>query len=580
MLKFNFKGKIKVLVLALVIILVTSGVVVAENNKYAMGRESMVAAAHPLATEAGFEILEKGGNAIDAAVAVGFALSVVEPFASGLGGEGVMMVYLAEEDEVIAIDYKGEAPSLVPEPEDYDKETVTDEEHWRMGVGAQYVPGTPAGLAFALENYGTMELAEVLEPAIRYAEEGFEVYPLLAELIADRQQYMNDAAKELFLPNDQVPLPGDTFYQKDQAETLSRIAEEGIEVFYEGEIGDKIAEALEGHFLKEDLVNYEPIVKEPATGNYRGYDIYSSPPPVSGAVLIKALNILEIYDVNKFYDTDEALYNHLLMEAFDIAVADYYQAIIDPAYGNPPIDKITDEVYAMHRALLIGQKDYDGYYSSGLDLDPEEIIDWDVISEKRAKSVQPAVELAKDDIYLSESTTQFVAADKEGNIVSATNTLSYFMGSRFVIPETGILMNNGLGLFSNDPNDVARLDPGKRPRSMLSPTIVTKDGEPFMAVGTPGATRIMTTVGQVIVNVIDHDMRLLDAIEEPRMHWGGALEGPSDELVERLEEMGHDITARSYPDNYFGGVQAILFDPGVLIYGAADLRRAGTAKGK
>lgn len=539
---------------------------VEEQSNVEVGYYGMVSSAHPLASEAGLEMLKKGGNAIDAAVAVGFSLGVVEPFGSGIGGEGMMMVYLAEEDEVVAIDYKGTAPAEVPLPEDYDRE--------RYGAVAPVIPGTPAGLAHALDNYGTMELEEVMQPAIDYARNGYEVYQFLFDTIGTSYEEMNEAAYEIFMEEDSPPFPGELFVQEDLANTLELIAEKGVDEFYEGEIADKIADYMaenDGYITKEDLENYSPIEKDPVTGDYRGYDIYSSPPPVSGAVLVNMLNILEGYNL-KNYREYPLRYTHLLAETFKLSHADYSDYIIDPDYGNTPIDDITSEEYAFQRRHMITNEAIDGR-EGGLGLDSSDII----------SSEQSFKDFTEKDLAMNSksSTSHFVVADKEGNMVSATNTLSHYMGSQTVIPETGILMNNTLGLFRDNPDDIGRIEPGKRTRSMLVPTLITKNGKPFMAIGSPGGTRIISTTAQTIVNVIDHGMNIQEAIDQKRLacfiSWIHVEDYP-EELVSQLEDLGYDVRNREYLDDYFGGVHAVLFkDP--IMFGGADPRRNGEAIG-
>lgn len=539
---------------------------VERESEVEVGYYGMVSSAHPLSTEAGLKMLQNGGNAVDAAVAVGFSLGVVEPFASGIGGEGVMLVYLAEEDEVIAIDYKGTAPAEVPLPEDYDRE--------RYGATAPVIPGTPAGLAHALEKYGTMELAEVMQPAIEYARGGYEVYQFLFDTIGTSYDEMNDAAYEIFMPEDSPPFPGELFVQEDLANTLELIAEEGIDEFYEGEIANKISEYMAengGYITEEDLADYTPIEKEPVTGNYRGHEIYSSPPPVSGAILVNMLNILEGYNLEKYREYP-LRYTHLLAETFKLSHADYSDYIIDPDFGNPPIEDITSEEYAFQRRHMITNEAIDGR-EGGLGLESS-----DIISSELSFKDEIEMDLAFDP---KGSTSHFVVADREGNMVSATNTLSHYMGSQTVIPDTGILMNNTLGLFRDDPDDVGRIEPGKRTRSMLVPTLITKDNEPFMAVGSPGGTRIISTTAQTIVNVIDHDMNIQEAIDQKRLacfiSWIHVEDYP-EELVSELEGLGYDVRNRDYLDDYFGGVHAILFEDPVM-FGGADPRRNGKAVG-
>ncbi len=530
-------------------------------NPELIAESGVVASAHPLASEAGLEMLKKGGNAVDAAVATGFALGVVEPFASGVGGEGVMLIYLAEEDKIIAIDYKGTAPANVPIPEEYDRE--------RYGPTAPCVPGTAAGLAYALETYGTMSLEEVLQPAIRYAREGFVVGPLLFELLAIRNEHMNDAAREVFLPEDGAPpLIGEKLYQEDLANTLEKMAEFGVEYFYWGETARLIAEYMEendGYITYEDMISYKPLETEPVIGDYRGYTVVSSPPPVSGLVVINMLNILEGFDLNAIYEESQVDYYHLLAEAFKIAYADYYDYIIDPAFGDTPVEELTSKEYAAERRALIDMEEAQSGWEGGLG-------DVDIMGS-----------VIDDMVALSQgSTTHFVAGDAHGNIVSATHTISLFVGSQHVVPGTGVLMNNTLGLFRDDPDDIGRIEPGKRTRSMLVPTMVLEGDSPFMALGTPGATRIPSTLVMTLINIIDQGMGLQEAIEANRMTCLRAwmhIEGRVEEgVAEGLEARGHPVRVRPDFDEYFGGVQALMWVDGVYRAGA-DPRREGAAAG-
>lgn len=538
-------------------------------NPELIAPNGVVASAHPLASQAGLEMLEMGGNAIDAAVAAAFAIGVVEPHASGLGGEGVMLIYLAEEGKTIAIDYKGTAPANVPIPEEYDRA--------RRGATAPVVPGNPAGLAMALEKYGTMTLEQVLQPAIRIAEEGFEVYQLLFDIIGNAAEGMNDAALEMFFPEGAPPFPGTLFKQPDLANTFRILARDGVEAFYEGEIAMAIDQFMRengGYMRLEDLQNYEAIEREPVEGNYRGYTVLSSPPPVSGAVVVNMLNILEGFNLEVFR-TDMTQYYHLLAEAMKLSFADYYDYIIDPAYGNTPLEDLMSKEYAAQRRGMISLFEaIDGRVGGLGDVDVLGQADLDALF---ALELQPAAEALSQG-----STTQLVSSDPHGNIVSVTQTISLFMGSRTVVPELGFLLNCNLGLFNDDPDDVGRIEPGKRTRSMLVPTLVLDGDQPFLALGTPGAARIPSTLVMTIVNIIDHGMGLQEAIEAPRMTclraWLHIEERVDEAVPAGLEALGHPVRVRTGYDDYFGGVQALIYVDGVY-YAGADPRRAGSAVG-
>lgn len=517
-------------------------------NSEEVAEHAIVTSAHPLASEAGIEILKKGGNAVDAAVATAFAIGVVEPDGSGIGGEGLMVIYLAETDERIAIDYRSCAPKSI---EQYNLE--------KDGPKSVAIPGTVAGLSMALENYGTMSLSEVLQPAIRYAEEGFEVSSTLAGIIMDNyEKLLNDpATAEVYLEDSFPKQEGDIIVQEDLAKTLKIIGYQGADAFYTGVIADVIAHQMKesgGIITKEDLATYRAIEREPVVGDYRGYEIISGPPPVSGMVVIEALNILENYDLRQYgYMSYDAL--HLMSEAVRLAYADRYGYMADPSFVDVPMDILLSKEYAAKRADLI-QMD-------------RQIPKWELRG-------------AVDDVKEHHSTTHLVVADEAGNMVSLTQTLSSFFGSGYTVPGTGILLNNEMKNFSKSGINV--MEPYKRMRTTIAPTVILKDGKPFMAVGSPGAARIVPAVLNIIVNVVDFDMGLQEAIEAPRFYSTSQsskvyLEDRFPELViKALEQKGYKLIIKGEMDLYFGGAQAALYDDEQII-GGADPRRDGFAVG-
>jgi gamma-glutamyltranspeptidase/glutathione hydrolase len=525
----------------------------------------MVAAAHPLASQAGVDILKAGGNAIDAAVATALALNVVEPNASGLGGGGFIVVRFAKTGEVAVIDYREKAPASATK-DMYASEKAQKEKWTQLGGKAVGVPGTLKGLELALQKYGTMTFAQVVEPAIRYAEEGFEVSPMLSGLIKENYKKMADYNDPLEVPyfhNGLAMEPGDILRQPELAATFRLIAEKGSDVLYRGPIGEKIVEAVNragGNMTMQDLADYNAVMREPVRGTYRGYEIISMPPPSSGgAHLIQILNVMENYDVRAM-GHNSVPYIHTLSETLKLVFADRAAYMADPDFVDIPLAGLTSKKYAK---TLVDQ----------------------IRLDKALTELKPG----EPQNYEHESTTHLVVVDQAGNIVSLTQTINYFFGSGVMATGTGIMLNNEMDDFSTNPASVSAPEPGKRPLSSMSPTIILKDGEPFMALGTPGATRIFPTLAQVIMNVLDFGMGLDEAIEAPRVWCSSSAGKPGTLAVESripedtraaLQALGHTVSVRGDWDSYYGAVQAVLFDRASgLMYGAADSRRLGEAIG-
>jgi len=530
--------------------------VVAENG--------MVAAAHPLAAQAGVDILQKGGNAIDAAVATAFALNAVEPNASGLGGGGFMLIRFAKTGEIIVIDYREHAP-LAATKDMFDSEQAKKELWTQLGGKAVAVPGTLMGLTTALEKYGTMELAEVMAPAISYMEDGFEVSETLSNMIKDNYDKLNawnDPEKIAYF-KEKLPLEvGDILIQTDLAKTYREILDKGIGYLYGGELGKKIVDAVKakgGIFSLDDLKSYQPYIRVPVKGNYRGYDIYSMPPPSSGGThLIQILNIMENFDIADLGYLGPT-HISIMAEAMKMASSDRAKYMGDPGFVKDiPLEGLTSKEYAKYLA--------------------------DQIDIRNPKMKIPAGEPAT---YEHHSTSHISVVDAEGNIVSLTQTINYFFGSGVIVPGTGIIMNNEMDDFSTSPTSVNAPEPGKIPLSRMSPTIVLKDGEPFLILRTPGATRIFTAMAQIISNVIDFGMGMDEAIEAPRMHCYSSAEKarPIDVesripsiTIKTLQFLGNEVKIRGDYDLYFGGAQGIMVKDGVM-YGGGDSRRDGVAVG-
>jgi gamma-glutamyltranspeptidase/glutathione hydrolase len=526
------------------------------------GKTGMVAAAHPLASQVGIEILKNGGNAVDAAVAAAFALGVVEPNASGLGGGGFILMYDAKTREITSIDYREMAPlkatpdmyELTPDGKVVDKEIT-------VGHKAVAIPGTLAGLALALEKHGTLKLKDVMAPSIRIAEEGYEVSKTLNSLMQDNFEKISKfpAAAAVYLKDGLPYEVGDRIVLKDLARSYRLIAEKGPDVFYKGEIADAIEKEMaasgKGLIGKADLAAYAPVVRKPVRGTYRGYEIISMAPPSSGGThVIQILNILEGYDLPKMgLNSPESI--HLMAEAMKRAFADRSKHMGDPDFVKIPLAGLTAKKYA------------------------DEL-------RKGIDAAAAGVKIPAGDPvpYESGGTSHLSVIDKDGNIVALTQTINYFFGSGVLVPGTGILLNNEMDDLNPKPGTTNSIEPKKRPLSSMSPTIVLKDGKPFLSIGTPGATRIISALSQIIVNIVDHKMNIQDAIDAPRIH---CMTGeifmeariPQD-VRDALTAKGHKINLKGDVDLYFGGAQGVMIDPvSGTLYGAGDPRRDGVAVG-
>jgi gamma-glutamyltranspeptidase/glutathione hydrolase len=534
----------------------------------ATGRHGMVVSQERRATQIGLDVLQRGGNAVDAAVAVGFALAVTLPKAGNIGGGGFMLVHLAEHNENSAIDYREAAPAgttanvfLGPDGEaDPNKSRDTG-----LGVG---VPGTVAGLALALERFGSgkFTLAQLIEPAVRLAREGIPIRDDLYDslrLEASRLERWPSTAR-IFLHGDgSPPAAGELLVQRELADVLETIGREGARAFYIGPIADKIVSAVRGAgglMTRGDLESYTPVVRNPVYGTYRGYEIMSMPPPSSGGiVLIEMLNILEGYP-SRTIGSGSATALHLEIEAMKLAYADRAKFLGDSDSVDVPIDRLVSKTHAAD----LRQR----------------------IDEHRAR---PAREVGGNvGLPAGGNTTHFSVVDEAGNVVANTYSLNFNFGLGLVAEGTGIVLNNELDDFTAKPGaynaygltgGLANVPgPGKRPLSSMTPTIVFKDTVPVLATGAPGGSRIITTVLQVIVNAIDGGMPIGSAVSAPRLHdqWlpdEVAVErGFAPDKLRALAAMGHKIgTSR-----LFGSAHSIALTPEGLV-GAADLRALGAA---
>ena len=531
------------------------------TDRNTTGKIGVVSTSKVEASRIGAEILRKGGNAIDAAVAAGFALGVVEPNSSGLGGGGFMLIRIAKTGETVFIDVRERAPQKSsPEMWKVGKDGKVVGNQKLEGGKAAAVPGEVAGLLYALENYGTMSREQVIRPAANLAKNGFYVTPTLSNDMKsqfDKLEKYPESAK-VFLNKEGLPYEvDDLFTNPDMAKTLDIIIKNGKDGFYKGEVAEAIVKTLnkyDGLYTMEDLANYKPLVRQPVKGTYRGYEIISSPSPSSGgAIVIEILNILENFDVGSL-KVNSPEYLHLFSEAYKLAYADRAKYMGDSDYTPVPMKGFVSKKYAKEIAKEIDLK---------------------VSHESKAHDPW---------LYESEDTTHYSIADKEGNMVAITKTVNGLFGNSVVVDGYGFVMNNEMDDFvlgAGHPNSVA---PNKTPLSSMSPTIVLKDGKPFMVLGSPGATKIISTVSQVISRVIDHKMGMQEAIDTPRL-WDNTYNKInvetriSDETIKQLEAMGHKVNKTSEWDRSMGSVQGVLYKSNGTLEGGADPRRDGKALG-
>ena len=529
-----------------------------------VGHDGMVVAQEPRAARIGVDILQKGGNAMDAAVAVGFAMAVSYPRAGNIGGGGFMMIHRANGEDT-AIDYRETAPQAINAKSFLDDQGNADQRKSRDSALAIGVPGTVAGLALAEEKYGSghFTLAELMAPAIALARDGIVFSDDRAESLPNEHTRIArwpSSAKIFLKPDGSALAVGDRLVQADLADSLDAVARDGPRAFYEGPIAAKLAAAVQaagGVMTVDDLKDYRAIERMPVRGTYRGYDIVSMPPPSSGGVeLIEMLNILEGYDLAH---DDAAQTLVLMIEAMRRAYADRALFLGDPDKVQNPVARLISKSYAA------------GWRAS---IDPAHATP---ASEIRAGgSVQPE----------GRNTTHFSIVDGLGNAVSNTYTLNFSYGLGLVADGTGILLNNELDDFAAKPEapnaygligyEANAPGPGKRPLSSMTPTIVLKDGKPFLVTGSPGGSRIITAVLQIVVDVIDRGMDIASAVSAPRVHnqWMPdqvfVEPGVADDLLAALQARGDKVVSQ----RPFTSANSIMITPGGLV-GAADPRTPG-----
>jgi gamma-glutamyltranspeptidase/glutathione hydrolase len=517
----------------------------------AAGRGGVVAAKHELGAEAGAAVLHRGGNAIDAAVTTAFVVGVVEPFMSGIGGGGLLVAHLPRRGESVVVDFTMVAPRRAT-PDMYRViggtdlglfgwPAVEDNENI-VGHRSVAVPGTVAGLALALERYGTISLAEALGPAIRYAEEGFQPTWHTSLMVAMDLANLNrfPATSAVFTVNGYPPLPmaglGPLLRQPDLARTLRTIAEHGPRAFYEGPIADAIVADMQangGLLDADDLGSYEARIVEPLCGSYRGIEVVATPAGTGGPTVLETLNLLEQADLRSLgHNSADAL--HQIAEASRQAFVDRFAYLADPDRVSVPVDALVSKAYAAERASEV-RRDH-----ARDDVRAGDRLRLGVTHSLASSEPGYAARLL--------TTTHISVIDREENAVSLTQTLLSGWGSRVTSPGTGILLNNGMMWFDPEAGRPNSVDGGKRPLANMAPVVLLRDGRSFVALGAMGGRRILNAIPQIVSNLVDHDMGIQDAIAAPRVDYSTrALQVSSrvaPGVLDELRRRGHPVDVR------------------------------------
>jgi len=529
----------------------------------------MVSSESSLASDIGVDVLRRGGNAVDAAVAVGFALAVAMPNSGNIGGGGFMILHDGKTGKDTAIDFREMAPASATRNMYLDANGNVIANKSLFTQAAIGVPGTVAGLTYALEHYGTMKRAALVAPAVALADKGFPVGETLSGVFAAERDHLGawEGSRKVFFHDGKPPHTGDILRNPDLAKSLALIGRDGAKAFYDGPIAAAIvaeAKAHGGLITAADLKNYKVVEREPVKGMYRGYEIVSMPPPSSGgAHIVQILNILSNFPLHD-WGHNSAKTIHVMAEAEKRAYADRSEYLGDPDFVKVPLKGLTSQAYANELAAKI-----------------------DLARATPSSEIKPG----RPQPYESDQTTQFTVADGNGSVVSVTYTLNTNFGSGIVASGTGILLNNEMDDFSAKPGvpnayglvggDANSVGPLKRPLSSMSPTIVLKDGKPWLATGSPGGARIITTTLQVLVNMIDFGMNPAEAGSAVRFHDQWLPDelrierGLSPDTIALLRGMGHNVVERQA----MGDTQTIQITP-TGFYGYADQRDPnGAARG-
>ena len=527
-------------------------------DRDARGESAVVTSGDPRASQAGLSMLKKGGNAVDAAVATALTLGVVQPAFSGVGGGGFMLVHLAGTGESIVIDYRETAPGrATSDMFDVGPEGEAANDESSVGFKAVGVPGTFAGLALALARYGTVTLKDAARDAIEHARSGFEVGRFLAFLMRgnidsarDKFVASPDARRSMLKPDGSTYSEGQKLVLEELGAAIERVAVGGTGEFYDGFVAAALAREMAGNggvVSDDDLRHYRPVTREPLVAEYKGLQIVTMPPPSSGGIaLIQMLKMFEGVDLRGMGPNTPSTID-LTARGLG-AVWPVRQRTSDPEFADVPVEELVSNSFVAR------------------------------LKEKSNGGHAPAAIGHQD----SSKTTHLSVIDAEGNVVALTESLECYFGSGVVVPGTGIFLNDTMHDFDPVPGKLNSVQPGKRPMSSMTPTVFFKDGAPILVLGSAGGPRIITSVLQVALNVLEHGMSVQEAIAAPRFHFqggGGTLEVESrvPESVRReLAGMGYDVTVRGSLEYYFGGVHAITATDGVL-HGGADPRRDGAA---
>ncbi|WP_258838500.1 gamma-glutamyltransferase [Mechercharimyces sp. CAU 1602] len=488
-----------------------------------------VSAGHPLAVDVGMKVLEEGGNAVDAAIAVAYALTVVEPYGSGIGGGGAMLVYPTDGSDPVTIDYRETVPY---------SGYVSDN-----GIGT---PGMVKGMDVAHERFGTIPMKDIIQPSVNLANSGFEINSTMHSILSNAQYRMPVDELPHMYPKGQPLETGGLLIQKELGGTLEKIQKGGAKSFYDGEVAQALKKEVP-YIKNEDLNKYEVDIQPSVRGKFAGYDVWSAPPPLAGVTLIQSLQMAEILKFNK--DTDMTDYMHLINEITKRAYHDRILNVGDPDFEKVDSDKLTSIPYSKQLASDISLES----------LSTDHIMKDETEEEDHG------------------NTTHFVVVDEDGMMVSTTNTLSNFFGSGHYVK--GFFLNNQLRNFSQTPTSPNYPEPGKRPRSFTAPTILAKDGKPVIGIGSPGGSRIPVSLTEVLVRMLKYEYPMQKAIDDPRFFVEENMisieeERFTPETIAQLQSKGYSVRIQS--PIYFGGVQGLVIDyENNEVYGGADDRRSG-----
>lgn len=529
----------------------------------ASGKNGVVSSAHPVATRAGLRVLKKGGNAVDAAIATALTLGVVAPAWSGIGGGGFALIHMAQSDETVAVDYREVAP-INSDAGMFRLKESGEVENKANAIGplAVAVPGIVSGIETVLDRYATMNFRDICKFTQVQAAAGTAVAPALGLIMRENRDDVLEKFRR-FEPTGQVflrrkkPLRiGQKFAIPNLAKTLTAIMSEGRQAFYEGRISENIIGYLRksgGIFTQDDFAQYSTRIRTPVRSTYRGYEICGMPPPSSGGLtIIEILNIIEGFDFSKIeHYSPQAV--HIIAEAMSLAYHDRTAHIADPDFVTVPVSELSSKKHAeeLRSKIVTSRTDY------GID--------------RRASPVHEGT-----------NTTHLTVLDKEGNVAALTESIECYFGSGILVPEVGVILNDEMHDFDPRPDRLNSVAPKKRPLSSMAPTILFRDGRPQMALGSAGGLRIISSVAQTIINIVEFGMTLPEAVTAPRFHRQADKIILEKEMrpaeLAALTKLGHSVEIKRGPDLFYGGVHAVGFDPiKRKCIGTADPRRDGIA---